>query len=141
MAAHKIDLSDSLGNEISNVAMVFHKLTNAVTLGPVVVEEQCFIYQRALWHPRNLIKELSDESPASCVECQSTERHHFSTGNQMYYNQNTLEVVRWRTGDMAFSKPLESETVSRAKGIKSKSSFKLVKIPCFIRSVKFRVTI
>lgn len=59
----------------------------------------------------------------------------------MYYNQNALEVVRWRTGDVAFSKPLENETVSRAKGIKSKSSFKLVKIPCFIRSVKFRVTI
>lgn len=86
----KIDLSASLGNEISNVAVVFRKLTNTVTSGPVVVEEeQCFIYQKALWHPRNFIKELSDELPASRVEWQSTETHHFSIGNQMYYNQNT----------------------------------------------------
>lgn len=85
----KIDLSASLGNENSDVAVVFHKLTRTVTLGPVVVEEeQCFIYQRALRHPRNFIKELSDELPASRVEWQSTETHHFCIGDQMYYKQN-----------------------------------------------------
>lgn len=53
----------------------------------------------------------------------------------------TLEVARWRTGNVVFSKPLENMTVSTAEGIKSKIPFKRVEIPCVFRSVKFRIAI